>query len=244
MQIINNFLIQLRTFVSMMLLAFGVFCLSGCASEQALDLSGKAIDKIPLDVGRFSAHVAVRTAEEKTKQDLLAAEKAKAEADKARYQSTTISLDTPEKIAVASMAEMGRALSDAVRYLARGEGNEYKLATTPTPKGVIGETIDSIGGAVEKVASTPAALATSLGVTTVEMTKEAVRGAGDKITVDGDKNQVTATKTKIDTRTQNTGDGTAAGNEYNGTAGGNQKTKTDLAEATEQTEFETENSPR
>jgi hypothetical protein len=234
MQRINDFLVQLKTFISVILLGFVVFCLSGCASEQALDLSKSAIDKIPLDVGRFSAHVAVRTAEEKTKQDLLAAEKAKAEADKARYQSTTISLDTPEKIAVASMAEMGRALSDAVRYLARGEGNEYKLATTPTPKGVIGETIDSIGGAVEKVASTPAALATSLGVTTVKMTKEAMRGAGDKTTVNGDANQITATKTKIDTRTQNTGEGTAAGNEYGGTAGGNEKSKTELAEVAEE----------
>jgi hypothetical protein len=73
-----------------------------------------------------------------------------------------------------------------------------------------------------------------MGVTTVKMTKEAMRGAGDKTTVNGDANQITATKTKIDTRTQNTGEGTAAGNEYGGTAGGNEKSKTELAEVAEE----------
>lgn len=236
-----------RKNIMMLLLIVAVFALSSCASEQlALDLGGKAVDKIPIDVGRFSAHVAVRSQEELTKQKFLDAKKAEFEAEKAKSGLSSVVIDTPEKMYFQGMIEMNRTLGKAVVALAsRDGGNEYgmKFDSTPPPKGVIAETIDSLGGAVEKIGNTPTAVATSVGITAVNISRAAINGAGDKTTINGDKNQVTATKTKIDTKTTNTGDGTAAGNEYNGTAGGNQKTKTELAEATEQAESETEITP-
>jgi hypothetical protein len=220
----------------MCLLVVGLF--SGCANEQQLlDISGKAVEKLPVDVGRFSAHVAIRSQEEKTKQKFLEAKKAEFEAEKAKTGSSTVAIDTPEKMYMQGMIEMNRTLGKAVVALAsRDGGNEYgmKFDSTPTPKGVIAESIDSLGGAVEKVGNTPAAVATSVGLTAANISRAGIKEAGDKTTVNGDGNQVTATKTKIDTRTQNTGDGSATVSGTGGTSGGNEKTKTETVDSGEE----------
>ena len=78
------------------------------------------------------------------------------------------------------MVEMARTMREAFRSLAKRDGvTEYGLATTPTPKGVIAESIDSAGDSVGKVANTPAALGTAIGVTIGRVASAGIRNAGD-----------------------------------------------------------------
>jgi len=175
--------------------------LSGCSgllSNSGIETAGKAIDRIPSDVGRFSAWAAAVYAQESTKQKLADIEIAEAQADKARAENTRVVADTPEKMAIASMLEMGKAMSKALVALAKKDEHQK---TIPMPKGVIGESLDSLGGAVAKIADTPAAVASAVGITAVKMTGEMAKEIGDKVTVNGDENTVTTTKTNTVTST-------------------------------------------
>lgn len=193
--------------------------LTGCAG-QYLEVSEKAIERIPQDIGRFSAHLGVRTQEEKTKQRVADAKKAEAEAEKTKAANIAVNLDTTEKLLAYSLAETNKVLGKAIEALARRDGgNEFGLATTPTPKGVIAETLDSAGNAIAKVADTPAALAGAVGVAAVKIAKAGIKEAGDD-TQTGDNSPVTVTKTTTTntTKSTNTGEsGSATGSTGNPT---------------------------
>jgi len=191
-------------------LAMAMLGLCGCGGQQYVDLSEKALDAIPDDVGRFSAHVAVRRAEEKTKQEVVRAEKANEDADRLLDARTVITNPTTDVQAMAAAnIELARTTKAIVKYLAKAlkKDNEYELATTHTPKGVVAESIDSFGNAAEKIARTPAALATSVGVFISRVAEDGIEGAGDKTTTSGDQNQVSLEKTNTSTITQNTNTG-------------------------------------
>ncbi len=190
-----------------------VMMLGGCGAtgQQYLDLSEKALDVVPEDIGRFSAHVAVRRAEESTKKAAVLAEKANEDADRAFDQKAAITnIDTDIKALAAANIEQSRTMRRIVRDLSKAIGgkNQFELATTPTPKGAVSEGIDSVGNAAEKIARTPAALATSVGVFISKVAEDGVEGAGDKTTTSGDQNQVSLEKTNTSTITQSTNTGT------------------------------------
>lgn len=206
-------------FVSFILLIVSIPAGCGITDTSSIELAGKAIDRIPQDIGRFSSHSVTRAAEEATKQKVVEmkkamadAEKAQAEAEKMRDSGVTVVLDTPEKISSWSLASLGRQLAESNKMMAKafqsfaekGE-NPYQLATTPTPKGVFAESLDSLGGAVAKIADTPAAVASAVGITAVKMTGAMAEEIGDKVTVNGDENTVTTTKTKTTTSNTTTG---------------------------------------
>lgn len=178
--------------------------LSSCAltDTSSIELAGKAIDRIPQDVGRFSAWTVAVSAQEATKQKQAEVEIAEAQADKARAESTTVIADTPEKMAIASMLEMGKAMSKAIIAMAK---RDDKQGAIQMPKGVIAESLDSLGGAVAKVADTPAAVASAVGVTAVKISGAMAKEIGDKVTVNGDENTVTTTKSKTTTINSTTG---------------------------------------
>lgn len=178
--------------------------LSSCAltDTSSIELTGKAIDRIPQDVGRFSAWTAAVSAQEQTKQKQAEVEIAEAQADKARAENTRVVADTPEKMAIASMLEMGKAMSKALVALAK---KDEKQGAIPMPKGVFAESLDSLGGAVAKIADTPAAVASAVGVTAVKISGAMAQEIGDKVTVNGDENSVTTTKTNTTTINSTTG---------------------------------------
>ena len=208
---------KLKLLITLLLLA----ALPGCSSVMTTEevaLTGKAIERIPTDIGRFSSHSVTRAAEEETKQKVVEmkkamadAEKAQAEADRQRDAGVVVVLDTPEEISSWSLASIGKQLAESNKAMAKafqafaekGE-NPYHLATTPTPKGVIAESLDSLGNAVAKVGESPAAIVSAVGVTAVKMTKEAVSGAGDKPTINGNNNTVNIDKTNTVTESKAT----------------------------------------
>lgn len=198
--------------------------LSGCANERYLDLGEKALDVIPEDIGRFSAHLGTRRAEEKTKQEAIKAAKESEDADrKEDSQNVITNIDTDIKALAAANIEQSKTMRKIVKYLANklGGKNEFELATTKAPKGVVAETLDSAGNAFAKVADTPAALATSIGVTAVKISKAAIKEAGDD-TSTGDNSPVTVTKTTTTSKTEATN--TAAEGSATGSAGNQQNT--------------------
>lgn len=178
--------------------------LTGCTltDTSSIEIAGKAIDRIPQDIGRFSAWTAAVSAQEQTKQKQAEVEIAEAQADKARVERAKIVADTTEKMAIASMLEMGEAMSKAIVAMAK---RDERQGTIPMPKGVFAESLDSLGGAVAKIADTPAAVASAVGVTAVKISGAMAKEIGDKVTVNGDENTVTTTKSKTTTVNSTTG---------------------------------------
>jgi len=211
---------EFRTWcISTVILMLLAVAFSGCsATTEELNLAGKAVDRIPTDIGRFSSHSVTRAAEEATKQKVVEmkkamadAEKAQAEADMKRDAGVVVVLDTPEKISTWSLASLGKQLADSNKVMSKalqafaekGE-NPFQLATTPTPKGVIAESLDSFGHAVAKIGESPASIAGAVGVTAVKVAKEVGKSSGDKTTLNGDGSTVNLTKTNTNTKSEST----------------------------------------
>lgn len=181
-----------------------ILALNGCAltDTSSIELAGKAVDRIPQDVGRFSAWTAAVSAQEQTKQKQAEVELAEAQADKARAENTTVIADTPEKMAIASMLEMGKAMSKALVALAK---KDEKQEAIPMPKGVVAESLESAGNAGEKILKTPTAVASAVGKTAVEVAGELAKKIGDKVEINGNENVVKTTKTDTTTINSTTG---------------------------------------
>lgn len=191
----------------------------GCANQRVLDLSEAAVEKIPEDIGRHSAYLGARRAEEKTKQEAIKAAKESEDADrKEDSQNVITNIDTDIKAMAAANIEQSKTMRKIVKYLANklGGKNEFELATTPTPKGAVSEGIDSLGNAVQKVGNTPAAVAGVVGGFIGSVAKDGIAGAGDKMQT-GDNSPATLTKTTTTSKTEATN--TAAEGSATGSAG-------------------------
>lgn len=196
--------------------------LSGCAgtSTEWLSTDGAVKNLTAMPTERFSSHAAVRTVEETTKQKYFELEIAQKQLEIAEAQKAgSIQATTPEGVALQAVVEMGKAMGKALEVVAQGGGNKYEkiLTSTPTPKGVVAETIDSGTGLVSGLANSPAAL---VGMTGYAIGKVAVKGIENA----GDKASDNSTITKTTTTNVASGQESVVNNE--GATGAAEKTGT------------------
>jgi len=178
-----------KDLLKMFLLVIFILTLQGCGSTGSLDITGKAIDKFPDDMGRMSAWAAVVSMEEKTAQKKYDAEIAKAQAEEAKDKATTLVLDTAENFYIYSMAQANKTMGQIALALAKRD--EKSPSRTPMPKGVIGESLDSLGDAVTKVANSPGAIVAGVGWAVSRTAAAGFKAAGDTTNTGGDVNTIT-----------------------------------------------------
>lgn len=160
-------------FLKMLLVMVLILILSGCA--QPVNLTKLPTSEIVnAATNRWGSWERVRKDEEKTKQDVAKAEKAKAEVDKLRLASrenVQIIIDSKDELqtyalskANDNLAEANRILGQAVDALSGTKSVYADLSTTPMPQGAFAEGIKATGDAVAKVANTPAAMIVNTGL--------------------------------------------------------------------------------
>jgi hypothetical protein len=185
-----------------------LFLLTGCADTATLmQLPTGEIVNAATD--RWGSWERVRKDEEKTKQKIAEAEKARADSDAVKYtvarENVRITIDSKDELytyalskANDNLAEANRILGEAIRALS-GKGSVYAdLPVTPAPKGAFAEGFESFSDGFAKIANTPVGLILGGGLAAKWIIDKANAGAGNQFNLaEGDLNS-TGSFNKID----------------------------------------------